>query len=100
MPVFFPKQEIPNLSYQQIRLKRKKLNVVQLCPVTLMNLYTGLWKILLWMHHWSGEAQLKHLLLMFRTSSEVRDVMQAQTKINYLFHYSKQFDAKCSILKT
>lgn len=65
-----------------------------------MNHYSGLWKIPLWIHHQYGEAQFKHLLLMFRTSSKVRDVMQAQIKINYLFHYSKQFDAKCSILKT
>jgi len=26
--------------------------------------------------------------------------MQVQIKLNDLFHYSKQFDAKCSILKT
>jgi len=65
-----------------------------------MNHYSGLWKILLWMHHWCGEARFKYLLVMFRTVSEVRDVMQAQIKINYLFHYGKQFDAKCSILKT
>lgn len=35
-----------------------------------------------------------------QNSREVRDVMQAQITINYLFHYSKQFDAKYGILKT
>lgn len=73
---------------------------MQLCPVTLISHYSGHWKIPLRIHCQCGEAQFKHILSMFRSRSRRRDMMQVQIKLNDLFHYSKQFDAKCSILKT